>query len=223
MKKSRAENENDVANTVLETRAKHPSVIRVFPMGTALHRVQPSEFDANPVHYKADSDTRYAHPQQKVGVCYLGFSEEVAVAESFQSGQGVDNQAVPYSTLEQSSLHVLRTTRDLHLVDIGALANRSTHQKLRDLVAAKGQGREGYVATRELSGACMAIEPNIDGILYPSAVYTETGSLKGCNVVLFAGRGPQVEPVSYQRILDAELSTGEAAIELLESLGVVIE
>lgn len=224
MKKSRAENENDVANPVTEKLAKYPEVIRTFSMGTDLYRVQPSEFDASPVHYKADSDTRYAHPQQKTGVCYFGFSEEVAVAESFQSGQGVDNQAVPYSKLEQSSLHLLRTTRDLHLVDVVALANRSTPPlKLRHLVESKGQGKEGYVATRGLSGACMAAEPKVDGLLYPSAVFTVTGSLNGCNIVLFADRGTQVEPISHQLILETELSTGDTALELLESLGVVIE
>lgn len=223
MKKSRVENENDVNKLVTDTLAKYPDLIQTLSMGTGLFRVQPSEFDESPAHYNADSDTRFAHPQRKIGVCYLGLSDAVAVAESFQSGQGVDNQAVPYSKLEQSSLHLLNASRDLRLVDAAALANRATHQKLRDLVAAKGQGREGYIATQALSGACMAIEPKVDGLLYHSAVYTVTGSLNGCNVVLFADRGTQVEPVSHQPILKAELSTGETALELLESLGEVIE
>lgn len=215
--------ENDVAKQVVETLEKYPELVRQIPKGTVLYRIQPSKYDANPVNYRPDSDTRYADPDQQVGVYYLGFSKEVAVAESFQSGQGVDDQAVPHSKLEQSSLHQVKVARNLNVVDVAALANRATHQKLRDVVQAKGQGREGYALTRQISQACMQKGKEVDGLLYPSAVYTITGSMDGCNLVLFADRDLQVEPVDYKPVMEAELSNGEAPVEFLESLGVVVE
>ncbi|WP_205300473.1 RES family NAD+ phosphorylase [Pantoea sp. Ap-967] len=222
MSKTAMQPENTIARQVLETLKCYPELVRQLAGGTVLHRVQPSRYDANPVHYRADSDTRYADPTKQVGVYYLGFTEAVAIAESFQPGQGVDDQSVSLRQLQQTSLHRLKTARVLNVVDVAALANRATYHKVRDIVQAKGQGREGYALTQNLSQACMAIA-EVDGLLYQSAVYTVTGSLDGCNLVLFEGRKRQVEAVSHQRVMEALLSNGETAIELLESLGVVLE
>ncbi|MFJ4155795.1 RES domain-containing protein [Pseudomonas sp. NPDC089752] len=145
----------EIAGQVLEALNKYPELIRRILTDTSLHRVQPSRYDANPINYRADSDTRYADPAKRIGVYYLGFTEEVAVAESFQPGQGVDDQAVRLSYLEQTSLHLLKAARDLQVVDVAALANRATHHKLRDIVQAKGQGRLGYALTQQFSQACM--------------------------------------------------------------------
>ncbi|MNP68042.1 RES domain protein [compost metagenome] len=108
------------------------------------------------------------------------------------------------------------------MVDVAALANRATHHKVRDIVQAKGQGREGYALTQKFSQACMQLG-QIDGLLYQSAVYTVTGSMNGCNLVLFEGRTPQVEAVSHRLVMEAVLSNGETAIEFLDSLGVALE
>lgn len=223
MSTARKKKKNDVAKQVVETIDQYPELIRQIPKGTILYRIQPSKYDANPVNYRPDSDTRYADPDQQVGVFYLGFSKEVAVAESFQSGQGVDDQSVPHSKLQQSSLHWVKAARDLYVVDVAALANRATHHKLRDVVQAKGQGREGYALTQEISQACMHMGKKIDGLLYPSAVYTVTGSMDGCNLVLFAERDIQVEPIDYKPVLEVELSNGETSAEFLDSLGVALE
>lgn len=214
--------ENAIFQQVLATLDKYPELVRQISAGTLLHRIQPSRYDANPVNYRADADTRYADPARQIGVYYLGFSEEVAVAESFQSGQGVDDQTVRLSYLELASIHHLKAARVLSVVDVAALANRATHHKLRDLVQAKGQGREGYALTQKISQACMQLS-KIDGLLYPSAVYTVSGSIEGCNLVLFQGRALQVEATSHQRVMEALLSNGETAVEFLESLGVALE
>jgi len=63
----------------------------------------------------------------------------------------------------------------------------------------------------------------IDGLLYQSAVYTVTGSMNGCNVVLFEGRTLQVLAMSHRLVLEAVLSNGQTAIEFLDSLGVALE
>lgn len=223
MRKTGRKKEREVGKLVRETLSKHPEVMRTLPEGTMLHRVQPSKYDDNPINYKRDSDTRYADPNQQVGVYYLGGSEEVALAESFQPGQGVDDQAVAVAALERSSLHRLETERPLKLVDAGALASRALGRRLVDLVQAKGQGKEGYKLTRELSGACIEQGGEIDGLLYTSAVYAESGTLGGCNVVLFEGRGSQVKPIDYKPVVEAELSSRKTAVEFLESLGVVLE
>ena len=213
---------SQIADQVQEALNKHQALFRLIPAGTFLYRVQPSRHDANPVNYRADSDTRYADPARQVGVYYLGFTEEVAIAESFQPGQGIDGQPVRLSHLEQTSLHLLKTARELCVVDVAALANRTTHHKIRDIVQAKGQGREGYALTQEISQACMH-HRSVDGLLYQSAVYTITGSMKGCNVVLFEGRSKQVEAISHQPVMAAVLANGETVIEFLDSLGVAVE
>ncbi len=223
MSKAVKKSENDVAKDVEDTLTKYPRLVKQIPEGTILHRVQPSKYDSNPINYRPDSDTRYADPDQQVGVYYLGFSEEVAVAESFQPGQGTDNQPVRLSRLEQSSLHQLKTARTLNVVDVAGLANRATHHKLRDIVQAKGQGKEGYTLPRQLSQACMQQGTEIDGLLYPSAVYTVTGSMDGCNLVLFEGRDTQVEPIDYKPVTEVEFSNGETPVEFLDSLGVPLE
>ena len=209
-------------NNVKEILGNIPNVIRKFPEKTALSRVQPSKYDDEPRNYRKDSDTRFADPDKKVGVFYAEFSDAVAIAESFQPGQGVDNQAVDYSMLEQSSLHQLEMARELKLVDLSKLATRVGF-KLRDVVQAKGQGREGYMPTRALSQACMQYGEEIDGLIYESAVYSSAGTLEGCNVVLFEGRGTQVKPVSHKSLLEVELPTGETVVQLLENLGVILE
>jgi len=63
----------------------------------------------------------------------------------------------------------------------------------------------------------------IDGLLYQSAVYTVTGSMNGCNLVLFEGRTLQVLAMSHRLVLEAVLSNGETAIEFLDSLGVALD
>jgi len=214
--------ENEVAGPVLETLEKYPDLVRKIPAGTLLHRVQPSRYDDNPINYRADSDTRYADPAKQVGVYYLGFTEEVAVAETFQAGQGVDDQPVRLSQLEAASLHQLKAARKLNVVDVAALANRATHHKVRDIVQAKGQGRQGYALTQKLSQVCMH-RGEIDGLLYQSAVYTVTGSMNGCNLVLFEGRPTQVKAVSHRLVIEAVLSNGETAVEFLDSLGIALE
>jgi len=70
-------------------------------------------------------------------------------------------------------------------------------------------------------GVHAAIE--IDGLLYQSAVYTVTGSMNGCNVVLFEGRTLQVLAMSHRLVVEAVLSNGQTAIEFLDSLGVALE
>jgi len=213
---------SEIADQVLDALNKYPELLRQLSADIFLYRIQPSRYDANPVNYRADSDTRYADPAKQVGVYYLGFSEEVAVAESFQPGQGIDDQPVRLSQLEQTSLHLLKTARKLCVVDVAALANRATHHKIRDIVQAKGQGREGYALTQKISQACMHHD-RVDGLLYQSAVYTVTGSMQGCNVVLFEGRSKQVKAISHQPVMAAVLAHGETVIEFLDSLGVALE
>jgi len=214
--------DNTISEQVLKTLNNYPELLCQIPPGTVLYRVQPSRYDANPVHYRADSDTRYADPAKQIGVYYLGLTEEVAVAESFQPGQGVDDQSVSLWRLEQTSLHRLKAARVLNVVDVAALANRATHHKVRDIVQAQGQGREGYALTQKISQACMNVG-EVDGLLYQSAVYTVTGSMDGCNLVLFEGRRRQVEAISHQRCMAVLLPNGETAVEFLESLGLVLE
>ncbi|MNN98279.1 hypothetical protein D3C81_2176320 [compost metagenome] len=69
----------------------------------------------------------------------------------------------------------------------------------------------------------MGLGQEIDGLLYTSAVYAKTGSIEGCNVVLFEGRKPHVKPIDHRPVMEVELATGETAVEFLESLGVVLE
>lgn len=66
-------------------------------------------------------------------------------------------------------------------------------------------------------------QSGVDGLLYQSAVYSVTGSMQGCNLVLNTGRSTQVEALSYQPLMQALLSNGETAVEFLDSLGVVLE
>jgi len=44
---------------VLEALNKYPELLKQICTGTFLYRVQPSRYDANPVNYRANSDTRY--------------------------------------------------------------------------------------------------------------------------------------------------------------------
>lgn len=63
----------------------------------------------------------------------------------------------------------------------------------------------------------------VDGLLYPSAVYTVSADIGSCNLVLFSGRGVQVHGLDHQPVLQAQLSNGETPLEFLESLGVALE
>ncbi|MNP63270.1 hypothetical protein D3C76_1586470 [compost metagenome] len=108
------------------------------------------------------------------------------------------------------------------MVDVAALTNRATHHKIRDIVQAKGQGREGYALTQKIARACMH-QGKVDGLLYLSSVYTVTGSMDGCNIVLFEGRSTQVEAIRHQPVMAAVLPNGETVVEFLDSLGVALE
>ena len=149
-----AKKSDENAFDLVGTLTRHPNLVRQIPKGDTFHHSQSSTYGAEP-HYKKDSDTRYSDPDQNVGVYYLGGSAEVAVAESFQPGQGVDDQAVRLSKLEQCSMHRLKTARILNVIDVVGLANHTTHNKLRDMVQAKGQGNKGRLqelsATRSLN------------------------------------------------------------------------
>lgn len=215
--------ENDVVKQILDTLKKYPELVRKIAANMETYHIQDSEHDLKPPFYYPGSDSRYADSYQKVGVYYVGFSQEVAIAESFQPGQGVDDQPVRLSALERKSLHRLKTARILNVVDVAGLANRATHHKIRDIVQAKGQGKEGYALTRLISQACMQLGKAIDGLLYPSAVYTVTGSMDGCNLVLFAERDTQVVSIDYTPVTEVVLSNGETAVEFLDSLGVALE
>lgn len=223
MSNTGVENKSDVRSKVEKTLVKHPEVFRQLPEGTEFYRIQPSKYDSSPINYRKDSDTRYSDPDQQVGVYYLGFSQKVATAESFQPGQGVDDQAVSYSMFAQCSLHKLKAARILNVVDVVQLANLASNDKIRDLVQASGQGKEGYALTRQFSQSCMQFGEEVDGLLYPSAVYTETGRMDGCNVVLFGGRKAQVTAIDFKPVLDVQFSSGETPLEFLNSLGVVLE
>jgi hypothetical protein len=63
----------------------------------------------------------------------------------------------------------------------------------------------------------------IDGLLYQSAVYTVTGTMEGCNLVLFEGRPTQVNAINHQLVMEAMLSHGETAVAFLDRLGVALE
>ncbi|MBB3272245.1 hypothetical protein FHW75_003436 [Pseudomonas sp. OG7] len=63
----------------------------------------------------------------------------------------------------------------------------------------------------------------VDGLLYPSAVYSVTGSMDGCNIVLFQGRSIQIEAIRHQAVSLAVLQNGETVVEFLYSLGVALE
>lgn len=215
--------ENYVVKQVVDTLKKYPELVRKIAANMETYHIQDSEHDLKPPFYYPGSDSRYADSYQKVGVYYVGFSQEVAIAESFQPGQGVDDQPVRLSALERKSLHRLKTARILNVVDVAGLANRATHHKIRDIVQAKGQGKEGYALTRLISQACMQLGKEIDGLLYPSAVYTVTGSMDGCNLVLFAERGTQVVSIDHTPMTEVVLSNGETAVEFLDSLGVALE
>lgn len=210
----------EVAKQAREVLDKHPKVVREIPGGTTLYRCQKSKHDREPRNY-GHTNSRYTPADTEEGVLYVGFSPEVALAESFQPGQGGDSQALSLSDLQAQSLHRMESSRPLRVVDAVALANRAGYHKLRDLVQAKGQGSEGYVLSQEFARICMERE-DIDGILYPSAVYGETGTYDGCNLALFEGRGTQVKPLDYQPVITVELESGEFAVEFLDSLGVAL-
>lgn len=85
----------EVANPLKEVLAKYKDLVRAIPEKTELYRTQPSKYDANPINYKIDSDTRYADPDQQTGVFYLGFSERVAMQNHFSQAKGVTIRRCP--------------------------------------------------------------------------------------------------------------------------------
>jgi hypothetical protein len=215
---TKTKQQNDVTDLVLNALKKNPSIMRTVSEGTELHRVQDATHDASPIHYARVSDTRYADPDQAIGVKYVAGSDVVAIAESFQ-GTGQDQRTVEASLLASKSIHRLKAVRDLKLVDVTVLAARSTKSPLHAMVNSRYD--DGYDLPRQLSQACMQI-PDVDGLIYPSAVLSPAGTFAGCNLVLFEHRPAQVLPLDYQPVLEVELSTGETAKELLDDLGVTL-
>ncbi|HKS13676.1 MAG TPA: RES family NAD+ phosphorylase [Pseudomonas sp.] len=191
-----------------------------FMTQTPVYRVQESRYP-DPVFYNADSDSRYGDPLKAIGVIYVACSDVTAVAETLQHGNDGVNSPVLAAQIEERSLHTLVTARTLRLVDAAELA-RNSGERLKAIVESRGQGTEGYAYTRALSSLVMRHELQVDGILYPSQVYPVTGSLAGCNLVLFAGRPDQLIAISKQPLIDLELSTGETVGELLSRIRVPI-
>ena len=192
-----------------------------IPAGTVAWRVQESGYP-DPLFYNSNSDSRYGDPQRLLGVCYVAGSDVVAVAETVQHGKAGAGSPVIRSEIEARSLHELQTARTLHVVDAGMLA-RNTGKRLKDIVESKGQGSEGYAWTQALSDVLMRHEDNIDGIIYPSQVYPVSGSFKGCNLALFAGRKLQLQALGKQPFGELELSSGETVGEFLNRLRIPIE
>lgn len=211
--------EKDVEETLKLAFTKIEPYIN-FEQGSTVARVQLTEHK-NPVFYnrQPDSDSRYAHRERKVGVLYLAISPELALAETFQGDQ---HSSVSVREIQDRSLHHLKVTRDLRLADVGRLS-AFLGFKPRDLLAAKGQGSEGYRVTQLISTLCMEHSHEIDGLIYSSSVYAPTGTSAGCNIALFEGRGSQVEPVVAMPLMEAVLPNGETAIEFLETLSLSVE
>ncbi|MFJ2333643.1 RES domain-containing protein [Pseudomonas helleri] len=119
------------------------------------------------------------------------------------------------ASLNERSIHRVETTKELKLVDLGALAPRLGF-KTRHVVQARGKEGEGYALPQALSKACMDL--GYDGVVYNSAVYCPAGSLDGTNVVLFEGRGTQVKRISLKPVNTLLLWDRETVAEFLESL-----
>lgn len=200
---------------------RHGLPTRRIAQATRVYRVQHQSFE-NPTFYNRNSDTRYGDPQKAVGVCYVAFSDIVEVAETLQHGRAGFASPVLRSEVAALALHELQTTRELLVVDAGALA-RNAGQRLKSIVASRGQGSEGYLYTQLLSEVVLRQNAQMDGMLYPSQVYPVTGSLDGCNLVLFEGRGAQLQGVRHQLLEALLLSTDETVGEALLRMQVTVE
>lgn len=201
--------------------ARHGLPTRHITRATRVYRVQHESF-ANPTHYNRSSDTRYGDPLKAIGVCYVALSDIVAVAETLQHGRAGAASPVLCSEIATLALHELETVRELVVVDAGALA-RNAGKRLKSIVASKGQGSEGYLYTQLLSDVVMRHATQVDGMLYPSQVYPITGSLEGCNLVLFEGRGVQLASMRRQALEALLLSTDETVGEALYRMQVPVE
>jgi hypothetical protein len=206
---------------ILEATKAYPLPTQLIKKGTPVCRTQESHYP-EPMFFNRNSNTRYGDPQHDIGVCYVAFDDVVAVAETLQHGQAGLKSPVLQSEIEERSLIQLETARDLVVVDAAALA-RNAGKVLKTIVDSKGQGSRGYAYTQAMSDVVMRHDANFDGILYPSQVYPITGSLSGCNLVLFEGRDPQLTNKGKQPLEDVELSTGETVGELLNRMQVPIE
>jgi hypothetical protein len=185
--------------------------------GRCFYRVQLSVY-TNPIFYNRDSDSRYGDGYNERGVFYVAGSDGVAVAEALQQGKGTP---VLIADLYERTLHTLKSARHLNVIDAAALA-RNSGQTLEAIVRKKGQSGEGYAYTRLLSAQVMRHAPEIDGLIYPSRAYPITGSINGCNLVLFEGRSPQLVAVNHVPLMDCELSNGETALDLLTRIQVPV-
>ncbi|WP_422403767.1 RES family NAD+ phosphorylase [Pseudomonas sp. GZD-209] len=201
--------------------ASHGLPTRRIARATHVYRVQHCSFK-NPIYYNRNSDSRYGDPQLAIGVCYVALSDIVAVAETLQHGRAGSASPVLCSEIAMLALHELKATRELVVVDAGALA-RNAGSPLQAIVASKGQGSVGYLYTQLLSGVVMRHAAQVDGILYPSQVYPITASLAGCNLVLFEGRADQLAALRCRALDDLLLSTGETVGEALLRTQVAVQ
>ena len=200
---------------------RHGLPIQRIACATRVYRVQHCGFK-NPIYYNRNSDSRYGDPQLAIGVCYVALSDIVAVAETLQHGRAGSASPVLRSEIAMLALHELKATRELVVVDAGALA-RNAGSPLQAIVASKGQGSVGYLYTQLLSGVVMRHAAQVDGILYPSQVYPITASLAGCNLVLFEGRGDQLTALRCRALDDLLLSTDETVGEVLLRTQVAVQ
>lgn len=201
--------------------ATHGLPTRSIGQATRLYRVQHASFDS-PLYYNRHSDTRYGDPQHIIGVCYVALSDIVAVAETLQHGRAGFASPVLRSEIAALALHQMEAVRKIRVVDAGVLA-RNAGKRLKSIVASKGQGSEGYRYTQVLSDVVMRHAAQVDGILYPSQVYPISGSLDGCNLVLFEGRGVQLAAVWRLPLEELLLSTDETVGEALWRMQVPVE
>lgn len=212
---------NDDTNTQWMKAISESSLpIVEMPIKTHLYRAQDTHYDS-PLYYNPDSDTRYGDRQKQIGVCYLGGSPETAIAETLQYGKSGPGSPTLFTDIEEKSLHEVVTLTPLRLVDVVALAKRC-NVPLSEMVASN-EGQERYSLTQAFADAIMRHKDQVDGIIYPSQANPSTGTMGGINVVLFAGRGHQLQPVSKQALMDIELESGETVVELLVGLGYSIE
>lgn len=201
--------------------ARHGLPSQRIARATRVYRVQHCGFE-NPIYYNRNSDSRYGDPQLAIGVCYVALSDIVAVAETLQHGRAGSTSPVLRSDIVMLAVHELRATRELAVVDAGALA-RNAGSPLQAIVASKGQGSVGYLYTQLLSDVVMRHAAQVDGILYPSQAYPITASLTGCNLVLFEGRGDQLATLRRQTLDDLLLSNDETVGELLCRMQVAVQ
>lgn len=197
--------------------ATHGLPLVTIPKGRLFYRVQLSCF-MEPLFFNRYSPTRYGDAHQHLGVCYVAGSDFVAVAETLQASQG-SGGPVTLADIERRSLHTLATARPLQVVEAALLA-RNGGQTLDAIVQGSGQGNSGYAYTQRLSSEVMRHPAQVDGLLYPSRAYALSGSLLGCNLVLFEGRSTPLLAVDQVPLLEVELSCGETVLEFLGRLQV---